>query len=722
MLCRYVYPEFSKYKLDTVCAELGVEIGCSHRAVDDAAACGMIFTRIIDRLKKEGVEIGNVNDKIEYCQKAFAKSTIYHCTVLLKNAKGKKTLYRMISQAEKRKDKKGRDIFSLRELCSHRDDFLLGSGCEAGLLYRAVIGGKNDDEIKEIARRFDFIEVQPHLNNKYLIEAERYSHIRTEQDLIDINLKLIALGEELGILVVATGDVHYLYREDLPSRKVLMSYRGMTEDDDMDLHFRTTKEMLEEFSYLPAEKAEEIVITNTNKIADMCETIPFLPEGMYYPCAENDAAELRGLCERKLEQLYKDNVSEEIKGRLDWELEAIHNTHTEFVFLSLHRLIKKLNIRAYDMNTRGCAGNALVCFLLGITDIDPVRYHLSPCFVFGVDQMEEADIDINFSSNVIEKAIANYGEYSEFAATFWASTEAWIGEVTAYDAVEKYQEDKNIHFSEDETGKIVRDLQRLYKARGVHPGGIVLVPKGYDPEDFTPIAVAEDGRAITYFNYCDLKQCLFKQDILDCGHLDMLERLEMIAGEIPEELTYSEPEIMNLFLDRDGIWGCEGLPEFRSEIDETARKILKKVKPKNFEELVKVLGLKHGTNTWKYNAEILLKEGNVSLAEMIADKDDVYDFLRSKGIAEEIAFFIAEEVKWGSWGSGHSNDYSEYVEMMLDAGIPTWFLWSCSQIRYLFPRAHGISYARLVWRLGWYKVYYPEQYAKIVAEMATEYE
>lgn len=725
MLCRYVYPEFPNYKLDTVCAELSIETGCSHRAMDDATACGMIFNRIIDRLKAESIDIEDANDRIEHCPKAFAKSTIYNCTVLLKNAKGKKMLYRMISQAEKRKDKKGRAVFSLRELCNHRKDFLLGSGCEAGLLYRAVISDKSDEEIEKIARYFDFIEVQPHLNNKFLIETERYPHIQVEQDLIDINLKLIALGEKLGIPIVVTGDVHYLNREDLPSRNVLMAYGGFAEDDDTDLHFRTTKEMLEAFSYLPEEKAEEIVVTNTNIIANLCEVIHFLPEGKHYPCTENDASELKRLCESKLRQIYKNSVSGKIKERLNWELEAIHNTHTEFAFLSLYHLIENLHIRPFDMNTRGCAGNVLVCFLLGISDINPIQYHLSPYFVFGFNRMKEADIVINFSKIMKEKIIAEYRNCNAPFVAFWASMDDCTSAEAAYAAVENYQTDKSIHFSDDEKDRIVGNLQGLYRAKEVYSSGMILIPKGYDPEDFTPIAVAEDGRIITYFNYYAMDNCLYKQDILDCCYLDMLERLEIITGEIPEELTYCEPEIMELFLDINGIWGCEELPEFKLEFqrgggEQTSMEILKKAMPKNFDELVKVYGLCHGTNVWEHNAEILLKTGTVSLHEIISSRDDIYDYLQNKGIEEETAFLVAEAVRKGIWGRGYSKKHSEYVEMMLDAGVPIWFLWSCSQIDYLFPRAHAISYTRLNWRLGWYKVHYPEQYAKVAAEMMAE--
>ena len=245
MLCRYVYPEFQRYSFSSVCEELDIKIKQCDRNVYDAIACGMIFNKIIDRLKAEGVSIESVNDNIEHCSKLFERTNTYHCTVLLKKPKGKKLIYNMITQAEKSIARRGRVVFSLRELCNNRDSLQLGSGCEAGVLYKAVIDDKSEEEIEEIAKHFDFIEVQPHMNNKFLLEHERYPYIQTEQDLIDINQRLIALGERLGIPVVETGDAHYLDKEDLLSRNVLNAYRGFDDDDDTDLRFRTTKEMLE---------------------------------------------------------------------------------------------------------------------------------------------------------------------------------------------------------------------------------------------------------------------------------------------------------------------------------------------------------------------------------------------------------------------------------------------------------------------------------------------
>lgn len=305
MLCRYLYPDFQRYTLNSVCKELEIDIDPYCCTVDYAVACGMVFSRAIERLKNEDVDIGSVNNIIKHSPSFFTMSETYHCTVLLKNPKGKKIIYNLISQAEQNKGRGNRNVFSLWELCNNRNNLLLGSGCEAGLLFRAIIDDKSEEEVEEIARCFDFIEVQPHMNNKYMLENPHKPHIQTEQDLIDINLKLILLGERLNIPVVATGDVHYLSKEDSLSRNVLRAFQGFVEDDETDLHFRTTKEMLKAFSYLPEDKEKEIVITNTNRIADMCELISFLPEGKHYPVNEDNSIELRKLCERKLVQTYK---------------------------------------------------------------------------------------------------------------------------------------------------------------------------------------------------------------------------------------------------------------------------------------------------------------------------------------------------------------------------------------------------------------------------------
>lgn len=717
MLCRYVYPEFQIYKLDSVCEELGINIQHCHRAVDDATACGMIFSKITERLKIKNVAIEYVNDNIEHCSKTFEKSAIYHCTVLLKNSKGKKIIYNMISQEEKSKATKGRVIFSLRELCNNRGNLLLGSGCKAGLLYKAIINDKSEEEIEEIAKRFDFIEVQPHMNNKFLLEQEIYSYIQTEQDLIDINQRLISLGERLGIPVVATADAHYLHKEDLLSRNILRAYRGFDEDDDTDLHFRTTKEMLEEFFYLPDEKARKIVITNTNKIANMCEVIDFLPEGKHYPYNENDSIEIRRLCESKLWKIYKDNVPEEIEERLNWELEAIHNTNTEFAFIYLHRLIENLNVRPFEINTRGCAGNTLVCFLLGISDINPIQYNLSPYFVFGFNKIKEADIDLNFSTNMRKKAIAIYRNCDGISSTVLASTEICVSEEMAYVAVEDYQKNNNVIFSEDKVKKIVIDLQNVYEDKRVNPSGIVLIPQGDEVQDYTPLAFTKDKRAITYFNYYyRLDNCLFKQDILSHFCFDMLEKLEEITGDMPDELTYCEPEIMELFFDFNGVMGCEELPDFMVQ---GLIEILKKAMPKNFDELVKVFALCYGTDVWSDNAELLLEQGKADLSEIISSRDDMYDFMINKGIDEATAYLITEQVRKGEWAYDHSNRYSEYIGILQDAAVPEWFIWSCCKIRYLFPRAQAISYVKSNWRLGWYKIHYSEQYTKIVEDFIS---
>lgn len=685
MLCRYVYPDCQGYTLNSVCKELKIN-NDPYCCTGDAAAHGMVFCKTIERLKNEDVDIGSVNNIIEHCPRVFTRSATYHCTVLLKNPKGKKIIYNMISRAEQNKDNINRDVFSLRELCNNRNNLLLGSGCEAGLLFRAIIDDKSEEEIEEIARCFDFIEVQPHMINNFLLESTRYPHIQTEQDLIDINLKLILLGEKLNIPVVATGDVHYLNKEDLLSRNVLRAFHGFVEDDETDLHFRSTKEMLKVFSYLSEDKAKEIVITNTNKIADMCEVISFLPEGKHYPVNEDKSIELRKLCERKLVQTYKD-VSSEMIERLDWELKAIHNTNTEFAFIFLHHIIENLGLRPFNVNIQGCAGNIFVCYLLGISDIDPIQYNLSPYFAFGLDQMKEADIDLSFSSKMREKAITDCRQYEGLSSILLASTENCMSEDIAIEAVENYQRERNVIFSEESFKKIICDLQDIYESKCVHPSGIIFVPEDDVLQEFTPIAITEDDQAITYFNYDRLDNRFFKQDILPYFGLDMLEKLEEIVREIPKELTYSEPEIMRLFLDFDGVMGCDDLPEFRCR---DSLEILKKAIPKNFDELVKVFALCHGTNVWNDNVGILLEQGKADLSEVISSGDDIYDFLRNKGIEEEAAYLITQQVSKGKWRYDHKKRYLGYMEMLQAAGISEWFIWSCCKIYYLCPQKEQV--------------------------------
>lgn len=709
MLSKYVYPDAKRRALPKLCEEIGIEVEKSHRAVDDAITCSKLYKKMIEGLDRDGIDISVVDNYLNISH--FRKGPTFHSTVLIKDQKGKKILYNLISLAEQYNDSK--DIFSLKSLVNNREHLLIGSGCECGLLFRAVLDGKADDVIEEIAKKYDFIEVQPHTNNKYLLTSDRYPEITSEQDLINLNLKLIAVGEKLGIPVVATGDVHYINADDLISRNVLKSYLGFAEDDDTDLHFRTTKEMLDAFAYLGKEKAEEIVITNSNKIADMCQEFNLLPVGKKYPKIENQAALLREICVTRAEELFGNPIPANIMERLERELDSVHNSEMEFSFIYLYDLLGELQVEPYEINTRGCAGNLLISYLLGITDFCPTEYNLSPMFVFGAKNDKEPDIDVNFSEKKQKEALKEYaGE--NVSAKLRAGTDACVSEEGAIYAIKEYESLKGVSLDETTKEKVIKDLSDVYREKSVHPGGIVIIPKEEDLYDFSPLDLREDGTATTYFNYYRLDDCLFKQDLLHYVGLDMLEKLENETGYFLCDLTYDEPEIMRLFtIDDETEELCADLPEYRYI---GSRKILKQAKPKNFNELIKVIALSHGTDVWTDNAEKLLSEDKAALSDIIATRDDIFDYLIEHGIAEADAFTITEQIRKGVWARGRAKRHAEYMDMMREAGVPEWYIESCNKICYLFPRAHAISYARVNWRLAWYKVNYPKTYEMVASQ------
>lgn len=623
--------------------------------------------------------------------------------ILVKDQLGKQVLYELLSQTGKKEEYGLYD-----EILNHHERFLIGSGNIEGDISKIILENEKEQVIDCLVKQYDFIEIQPHTSYLSLIDSNEYEYITSEQDLINLNRRLIELGEKYNIPVVATSNSYYINDDDKLCRDVVRFHAGYEKDDNKN-YFRTTQEMLAEFPYLSEEKAYEVVVTNTNRIADMCEHIILMPQKKHYPHSDSDAQELDELCDAELKKKFGKNIPKEIRARVQWELDALHNTNMEFEIMYLYRMLKELNLKIHQIGFRGLCGNVYICYLLGITDVDPFEYHLSPYFALGYHKNRELDVDLNLSRNNRGKAIDFYmGEESLDTISGWLMS---MYRENTDEIIQEYQTRRGIRLSESHIHSINNRVSSLYVNSAKDGQGVIMIPKGTDIYEFTPVVIDKDKQKIALFEYHSLDLSFYKQDLLSHYGLDILEELEEILGVVPENFTYDEPEIMNMFVVDDIMTAaCGDILDFRSEM---IRTVMKVAKPKKFDDLVKILGISHGTGTWYDNAEIILKDYKVGINELIGSRDDVFDYLCKYGIEEETAFDITELVRKGLRKRGKTNRYMEYVERMKEAHVPDWFVWSCGQIRYLFPRAHAIIYAKMNWRLAWYKLHYPSFFGKI---------
>ena len=766
-LARVLLSNLNRFKLDTVAKALGVSLDNHHRAVDDAACTAEIFVKFITMLEERGVTtLDQVNEMASASVENIQKMPTYHAIILATCDQGRTNLYRLVSLAHIKYYHK-RPRIPKSEFLKYRDGLLIGSACEAGELYRAILNGRPEEEISRLVDFYDYLEIQPLGNNAFLVRDED-SPIASNDDLIEINKKIVRLGEEFHKPVVATCDVHFLDPDDEIYRRIIMTGQGFKDaDDQAPLYLRTTEEMLKEFEYLGSAKAEEVVITNTNRIADMCERISPVRPDKCPPVIENSDQMLRDICYNKAHKMYGDPLPEIVQERLERELNSIISNGYAVMYIIAQKLVWKSNEDGYLVGSRGSVGSSFVATMSGITEVNPLHAHylckhcqysdfdsdlvksysgrggcdmpdkicprcgrpLSkegfdiPFETFlGFKGNKEPDIDLNFSGEYQSKA----HKYTEVifgeGQTFKAGTIGTLADKTAFGYVKNYYEERGIHKRNCEIDRIVGGCVGVRRTTGQHPGGIVVLPMGEQIYTFTPIQHPANDMMVdittTHFDYHSIDHNLLKLDIL--GHDDptMIRMLQDLTGVDPTQIPLDDQAVMSLFqntsalgISPEDIDGCQlgalGIPEFGTDF---AMGMLIDTQPKEFSDLIRIAGLSHGTDVWLGNAQTLIQEKKATISTAICTRDDIMIYLISMGLDSEESFKIMENVRKGMVAKGKCDKWPEWKQDMIDHNVPDWYIWSCEKIKYMFPKAHAAAYVMMAWRIAYCKVFYPLAY------------
>ena len=750
------------YKLDTVVEAMGCTLANHHRAVDDAGATADVFVRFLERFKKKNIrDLDELNTYSAMSVDAIKKLKTYHIILLAKNEIGRINLYRLVSLSHL-------DYYARRPripksvLAKYREGLIIGSACEAGELFRAVVDERPEEEIARIVEFYDYLEIQPTGNNEFMIRDPKMTKVSTVADLQDLNRKIVELGEKFNKPVCATCDVHFLNPEDEVYRRIIMSNKGFGDADlQPPLYLRTTEEMLEEFQYLGAEKAEEVVVTNTNRIADMIDRISPVRPDKCPPVIENSAGILRDICYNRAHELYGEDLPDIVTERLERELNSIIGNGFAVMYIIAQKLVWKSVADGYLVGSRGSVGSSFVAYMAGITEVNSLQAHyLCPkchyvdfdsdyvksfsgrsgcdmedrvCPVCGEPLMKEGhdipfetflgfkgnkepDIDLNFSGDYQSKAHAYTEVIFGKGKTFRAGTVGTLADKTAYGYAMHYYEEHEQHKRSCELDRISSGCVGVRRTTGQHPGGIIVVPHGEEIYSFTPVQHPANDQTTkiitTHFDYHSIDHNLLKLDIL--GHDDptMIRMLEDITGVDATKIRLDDPEVLSLFhglealhIKPEDIGGTDlgslGIPEFGTEF---VMQMLRDTKPKAFSDLVRISGLSHGTDVWLGNAQTLIQEGKAQISTAICTRDDIMIYLIDKGVESEQSFKIMESVRKGK---GLTPDYEK---VMKEHDVPDWYIWSCKKIKYMFPKAHAVAYVMMGIRIAWFKIHEPLAY------------
>ncbi len=761
-LARALLPELNKHKLDIVCEHLGVTLNGHHRAVNDAEATAEVFIKFLDMLAEKKIFTLDEINVLASRTVNYKKLRAYHAIILVKNYTGLRNLYELVSMAHI-------DYFFRRpripksKFMQMREGLILGSACEAGELYRALLDGEPKQRIEELVHFYDYLEIQPLGNNKFMIDSPRVENIHSMEDIKNMNRKIVELGETYGKPVVATCDVHFIDPDDAAFRKIIMAAEGFSDADNQPpLYFRTTDEMLAEFDYLGEERAREVVITNTNLIADQIEKIKPIPDETFPPKIEGADEQLRQICMDKAHSIYGDPLPPLVQERLETELNSIISNGYAVLYIIAQKLVWKSVADGYLVGSRGSVGSSFAANMAGITEVNslPPHYVCPNCKYSDFDSelvksfaMEEAsgcdmpdmncpkcgtlmhkdghdipfqtflgfegdkepDIDLNFSGEYQQTAHAYTEELFGVGHVFKAGTIGTLADKTAYGFVKKYFDEREITAHNAEITRLMNGCTGVKRTTGQHPGGLMVVPSDHNIYEFCPIQrPANDVNSTvttTHFDYHSISGRLLKLDLL--GHDDptVIRMLYDLTGVNPQTVPLGDPATMSLFESPEALGvtaediGCEtgtlGIPEFGTKF---VRGMLLDTKPKTFADLLRISGLSHGTDVWLGNAQTLIENGTITLKETISTRDSIMIYLINKGVDKKKSFKIMEKVRKGKGLT------DEDIADMKAANVPDWYIESCQKIKYMFPKAHAAAYVMMAFRIAYFKINYPEAY------------
>lgn len=773
-LARVLLPTLSRYKLNIVAKTLGISLENHHRAVDDAGATAEIFVKFVEMLKeREITTLKGVNEFGAMNPDAIRKMPAHHVIILAKNDVGRVNLYTLVSMSHLKYFGRMPRI-PKSELNRYREGLIVGSACEAGELYQAILNDKSEEQIAKIVNFYDYLEIQPLGNNAFMLESERISNVNTKEDLIQINKKIVKLGEEFQKMVVGTCDVHFLDPDDEVYRRIIMTGKGFSDaDDQAPLYLRTTEEMMSEFSYLGSAKAEEIVITNPNRIADMIDPISPVRPDKCPPVIQNSDQELRDICYEKAHSMYGENLPDMVVERLERELNSIISNGFAVMYIIAQKLVWKSVEDGYLVGSRGSVGSSFVATMAGITEVNPLspHYYCKKCHYsdFTSDEVraysglsgwdmpdkkcpvcgeplakdgfdipfetflgfkgnKEPDIDLNFSGDYQ----SNAHKYTEVifgtGQTFRAGTIGTLADKTAYGFVKNYYEERDSRKRKCEIERIVEGCTGIRRSTGQHPGGIIVLPHGENINSFTPVQHPANDMTTdiitTHFDYHSIDHNLLKLDIL--GHDDptIIRMLEDLITDITGEkfdatkIPLDDPDVMALFagtevlgIKPEDIGGCPvGCLGIPEFGTDFVIQMVVDTKPKTISDLIRISGLSHGTDVWLNNAQTLIQEGKATISTAICTRDDIMTYLINKGLDSEKSFTIMERVRKGLVAKGKCKEWPEYKKDMLEHGVPEWYIGSCEKIKYMFPKAHAAAYVMMAYRIAYCKVNYPLAY------------
>ncbi len=757
LLSQTLLPDLRRHNLNVVAGRLGLPDFRHHRASDDAFVCARLCERFFTMLAEKGASCFNdIQPMITSLRVGDRSRRTRHIILLTQNKTGLKNLYELISRSHLEHFRRN-PIIPKSLLSQYREGLIIGSACEAGEVFAAILGRRSAAEQRRLASFYDYLEIQPRCNNAFLLADGK---VPDEEALLDLNRRVVELAAELGKPVVATGDVHFLEPEHEVYRRILLASKKMSDcDRPLPLYFKTTTEMLEEFAYLGEEKAHEVVIDAPRAIAERIEKFDILPDGLFTPKIENSAEDLQALCYEKMHALYGDNPPEIVSSRMETELRDILGRKYDVIYMSAQKLVADSLAHGYLVGSRGSVGSSLVAYLSGITEVNslPAHYRCPNCrysdfesgkdFGCGADMPDKLcpvcgtpldkdgfdipfetflgfggdkvpDIDLNFSGEYQ----ANAHKYTETLFgrdhVFRAGTIGTLAEKTAYGYVKKYLEERGLTVTKAEENRLAAGCVGVKRTTGQHPGGLVIIPQDMDVTDFCPVQHPADDKdsdiITTHFDYHKMEDNLLKLDEL--GHDDptMIRMLEDLTGLDAKKIQLGETDTMGIFCspaplglpDDDpiiGKTGTIGVPEFGTPF---TRQMLVDTLPKSFDTLVRLSGFSHGTDVWAGNIRELILSGTATVNETVGCRDDIMLYLISVGIDPKRAFKFMEAVRKGAIHKGKSWP-DGIVEEMQEHGVPEWYIESCRKIQYLFPKAHAVAYVMMAFRIAWFKVHKP---------------